>query len=90
MSRTNHIPGEQFAPTAALRLSFRSAALISWSAALLKVTSKVMVAALPVENPIEWTLTRAEDGKSFSVVYEGESDGVNILTYLAIKGWLPK
>ena len=55
-----------------------------------KEGSKVMVAALPVENPIEWTLTRAEDGKSFSVVYEGESDGVNILTYLAIKGWLPK
>jgi len=52
-----------------------------------KSGSKVMVASLPKENPLEWKLTSIK-GQEYSVVYEGEQDGIKILTYMANKGWL--
>lgn len=49
--------------------------------------SKVMVASLPKENPLEWHLTSIK-GTKYNVLYEGEQDGIKILTYMAKKGWL--
>ena len=48
---------------------------------------KVMVANLEKENPMEWTLT-SNAGDTYNVLYEGEQDGIKILTYMASKGWL--
>lgn len=52
-----------------------------------KSGSKVMVATLPQVNPLEWELTSIK-GDTYNVLYEGEKDGIRILTYLAKKGWL--
>jgi len=49
--------------------------------------SKIMVASLPKENPLEWELKTIK-GAVHHVVYEGEEDGIKILTYMAMKGWL--
>jgi hypothetical protein len=49
--------------------------------------AKVMVARIEKQDPMEWTLTSAE-GKTYTVLYEGEQDGIKILTYMASKGWL--
>ena len=48
---------------------------------------KVMVASLAKKDPMEWTLT-SNKGDTFNVLYEGEQDGLKILTYMASKGWL--
>ena len=52
-----------------------------------KSGSKVMVASIPKENPLEWQLISTK-GDTYNVLYEGEQDGIKILTYLAKKGWL--
>ncbi len=52
-----------------------------------KTGSKVMVASKSIIDPFEWKLTTPE-GKTYNVIYEGEKDGIRILTYMASKGWL--
>lgn len=54
-----------------------------------KEGSKVMVAKIAKIDPFEWILT-SQKGDSYNVIHENDQDGVKILTYMALKGWLPK
>ena len=49
--------------------------------------SKIIVASISKSDPLEWVLT-SNKGDTYNVLYEGEQDGVKILTYVASKGWL--
>ena len=49
--------------------------------------SKIIIASISKSDPLEWELTNTK-GDIYNVLYEGEQDGVKILTYVASKGWL--
>ena len=51
-----------------------------------KTGSKVCMATIAKENPLEWKLEKP-DGAVYTVLYEGKGDGLQILTYLASEGW---
>lgn len=47
---------------------------------------KICMATIPKIDPIEWSLKKP-DGANYTIIYEGQGDGIQLLTYLAIEGW---